>query len=63
MRNHFRDIPAARTNSRRINRNARIIIAVNLTTLDILQPSVFRNCGNTSSFRGVGVKHGDEDAS
>ena len=46
-----------------IDLHRRIIIAINLAALDLLQPAIVSHLGHVHALRWVRVQHGQEDAS
>ncbi len=45
-----------------IDHDSRVIIALNLTAVDLLQPTVVCNLGHAHPLRRIGVEHGEKDA-
>lgn len=44
-----------------INHDGRVIIAIDLTALDFLQPAIVGDSGHCDAFRRIGVQHCEED--
>ena len=56
--------PYTRTRQRfrRIDDKSRVIVAIDLAALELLQPAVVRDVRDGDAARGIGVQHCEEDA-
>jgi hypothetical protein len=59
---HFAHVLRACSNFGCIDSDCRVFVAIDLTALDLLQPSVARNGCHAGSLGRIGIEHGEEDA-